>query len=85
MFERVSVFIIEAKLIVDREVFYPPHAKAEQDALLDPEVDAPLAVALFGSAHLTGIEPLLEFVEQREVLVGKFAGRVVEELLNALC
>src|SRR5207302_10158916 len=67
------------------KVFDPPHAKAEQDALLDPEVDAPLIALPFSGAHCAGIEPLLEFIEERQVLVGKLGGRGVEELLNAFC
>ena len=79
------MLVVVAKLIVDRKVFDPAHAEAEQNALLDPEVDAPLVVVTFGGTHFTGVEPLLEFIEQREVLVGKFSRRVVEELRYAFC
>src|SRR5262249_19417809 len=83
--ERVSVLVVEAELIIDGEVFQPPHAKAERDTLLDPEVDVPLLTLSLGGAHFAGVEPLLEFIEDRDVLIGELGGRVIEELLNLFC
>src|SRR5262249_1432369 len=82
--ERIGVLIVKAELIVDREIFQAPQSEAEQDALLDPEVDTPLVCALFGSADLAGVQLLFEFVKEREMLGGEFSRGMVEELLYAV-
>src|SRR6185369_7517796 len=73
---RVSVFVEKLKALAGRHIDSRPHAKAEQQALLDPRVYDPSAVCVFfSSAHFTAIECALQLIEHVPVCARKLLTR----------
>src|SRR5262249_1494194 len=75
--------VVEAKLIVDGEVFDSTHSKAKQDSSLDPGIDLPAAVDFLRSANFSGSELRFERDKHLAMFIGELVRRTVKELLNS--
>src|SRR5437773_10474248 len=85
-FYRIGGFI-EERLPrgIDRHIHHRAHAEAEQDAFLDPAVDAPSAFRIWvwlGRAYRASIQSIFEALKQAKMIVGVGRGFSVEEVLD---
>src|SRR5271154_1740278 len=70
---------------IDRHVDHRPHAKAEQNPFFHPGIHAPAGFCprvRLSRADFTGIERLLEALEELKMVVGVCGGWLVEEALD---
>src|SRR5882672_5121813 len=82
--EWISVLVEKLQTAIRRRhVDNHAHAKAQQNAALDPGIRLPLPVRIaLSSANLSAIEGRFEFSEYREVRVGVCAGFASCQLLD---
>src|SRR6267142_3327767 len=71
---RIGAFIEERlPREIDRHIHHRAHAEAEQDAFLNPAVDAPPAFRIWvslGRAHRASIQSIFEALKQAKMIVG---------------